>query len=131
MDALAFIIGGVLPYVAVFVFLAAMIYRFSGWFMSHDKRSDLGRIESIGLLRGGETPILDGLVRQRSGSSVRPAQLPRRHAHRPVVLEQKVDPIASAKLVLQLEDSIRAKVRHGGVLRHVELEATMGLRAPG
>ena len=32
MDALAFIIGGVLPYVAVFVFLAAMIYRFSGWF---------------------------------------------------------------------------------------------------
>jgi hypothetical protein len=38
--------------------------------------------------------------------------------HRPMVLEQKVDPIACAKLVLQLEDNIRAKVQHGRVFRH-------------
>ena len=32
MNAFAFIVGGVLPYLTIVVFLAGMIYRFSSWF---------------------------------------------------------------------------------------------------
>ena len=31
MDAYAFIVGGILPYFAIFVFLTGMIYRFYSW----------------------------------------------------------------------------------------------------
>lgn len=32
MDAFAFIVGGVLPYLTIVIFLVGMIYRFSSWF---------------------------------------------------------------------------------------------------
>ena len=32
MDAFAFIVGGVLPYLTILIFLIGMIYRFSSWF---------------------------------------------------------------------------------------------------
>jgi len=32
MDVFAFVVGGVLPYLAILIFLAGMIYRFSSWF---------------------------------------------------------------------------------------------------